>query len=135
MCEALKIIPEGRAHSGLDDSFNIARIVLCLLSSNFSDVFSRPEDTAARMSLFRAEQSKVVILRGLAFKAKEEDVMEWFEGRGFPKAGPVKLVIITDPVEGRPTGNMFAIFEDHEAACKALLMNGFVMGPAGGRFE
>ncbi len=135
MCETLGIKPEGRAHSGLDDSVNIARIVLALLEGGFPDVFARPEDTAARIEMFQRLQSTVVLLRGLAFKARSNDIHAWFNDRGgFPGLAPTQLLLIMDR-DNRPSGTCFAVFDSHDSACRALLMNGFVMGTQGRYIE
>ena len=134
ICKALDVVQEGRAHSGLNDSINIAKAVLRLLQaraespSSFCTMFTDPEDKTVRVRTFLKEQSTVCLLKGLPYRAIEADMIAWLCGVGkVNKNAIVRLAVILDD-RGRPSGDAFAQFNSHHVAQEVLKMNGLCMG-------
>ncbi|KAF6255325.1 hypothetical protein COO60DRAFT_232041 [Scenedesmus sp. NREL 46B-D3] len=86
-------------------------------SSSSSSSSMMGGDSSNSSSEVDAAGVKVLLLRGLPFRAEKEDIMQWFEGVAALAVDDVR--IITDRARGRPDGTALVRFASPQDAQKA----------------
>eukprot|EP01087_Luapelamoeba_hula_P005989 TRINITY_DN1609_c0_g1_i1.p1 TRINITY_DN1609_c0_g1~~TRINITY_DN1609_c0_g1_i1.p1 ORF type:complete len:712 (-),score=90.34 TRINITY_DN1609_c0_g1_i1:19-2154(-) len=158
MVQELGLQWEGRHHSGLDDCMNICNVVSKLLEYNH--VFLEPEtieedydpdtdtlvgDYNRNLALFlrlpegSTEETTCVVLRGLPWGAREEDIINFFEQDGNGEGHEAGIVDggvhIVHNKNNRPSGIAYVEFVSPQHCAQALTKNKAYMGQTGRYIE
>lgn len=125
LCDTFNITRVRDQTVGLNNALTTLEIIKYLLTFQHKDVFVHPIDTMADLRQFKKEQSQVIHLAGLPYEVTQGELEAWFSSNGLR---PTTMWMIQPSDNSKPSISGFVVFQQHDDANRALLLNGRCLG-------